>query len=366
MKRTRMFWSYRIDQTEQWLSQMARDGYHLTSINPLLRMFSFQEGPSTVAAYAIQYEKSDITSGLLASGWEVATTSGKWRILKNETEEITSRPMRDAILKRTRLHAYIFLMLTTLWLSLQLPFFFIWGIASHVSTGKLMIMPILIPLIIFLLLGFLTIFIFRAYRKFEVREMGAKIEKGSVGRKVRKMRPGWMYQPLQTKQWLERLAKEGLELESVTAAVFTFRETEAQLISYEVNFEPKVNTDFYSFHQEIGWKLKFTSNITWLNYSIWAMPYEKGEEVPAFSYDPKEKVRYIRRAFAMNLSMGAFILLVSFQSLYVNIIVVRDPFLEWSFEGFIRFFLALSILVWIVLFTKIIAGYRREVKMLRL
>lgn len=366
MKRTRLFWSYRIDQTEHWLSQMAREGYQLTSISPLLRVFSFQEGPSTKAAYAIQYEKSDITSGLLVSGWEVATASGKWRILKNETQEITSRPMRDAILKRTRLHAYVFLMLTTLWLSLQLPFFFIWGIASRVSTGKLLIMPILIPLLIFLFLASLTIFIFRAYRKFEVKEMGAKIEKTSNGRKVRKMRPGWMYQPLQTKEWLERLAKEGLELESVTAAVFTFRETKAQLISYEVNFEPKVNTDFYSFHQEIGWKLKFTSNITWLNYSIWAMPYEKGEDAPAFSYDPKEKARYIRRAFTMNLSMGAFILLVCFQSLYVNIVVVPDPFLEWSIGGVIRFFLVLSILLWIVLFTKIIAGYRREVKMLRL
>jgi len=365
MIRARLFWSYRIDHTEQWLSQMARDGYYLTSFNPLLRTFSFQEGPKDAVTYAIQYEKSDLTSGLLASGWEVATNSGKWRILKNETRKITSRPMRDAILKRTRLHAYIFLMLTTLWLSLQLPFFFIWGIASHVSTGKLMIMPTLIPLIIFLLLASLTIFIFRAYRKFEVREMGAKIEKASIGRKVRKMRPGWMYQPLQTKEWLERLAKEGLELESVTATVFTFRETKAQFISYEVNFEPKVNTDFYSFHQEIGWKLKFTSNITWLNYSIWAMPYEKGEDAPAFSYDPKDKVRYVRRAFAMNVSMGAFILLVCFQSLYVNIVVVPDPFLEWSFMGALRILLALCILAWTVLFIKIIAGYRREKKMLR-
>ena len=58
MKKARLFWSYRIEQTEQWLSQMARDGYHLTSINPLLRLFSFQEGPSTATTYAIQYEKN--------------------------------------------------------------------------------------------------------------------------------------------------------------------------------------------------------------------------------------------------------------------------------------------------------------------
>lgn len=365
MKKARLFWSYRIDKTEQWLSQMARDGYHLTSFNPTLRSFSFQEGPSIATTYAIQYEKGNITSGLLASGWKEATTSGKWRILKNELPEITTRPMRDGILKRTRLHAYIFLILSTLWLSLQLPFFFIWGIASQVSTGKLTIMPILIPLMIFLPLVFLTIFIFRAYRKFEVKEMGATIERPGTGKKVRKMRPGWMYQPLQTKEWLERLAKEGLELESVTAAIFTFRKTTTKLISYEVNFEPKVNTDFYSFHQEIGWKLKFTSNTTWLNYSIWAMPYDDNDEVPAFSYEPKEKMRYVRRAFAMNLGMGAFILLVCFQSLYVNIVAVPDPFFEWSFWGILRLLLAVSIFAWIVLFAKIIAGYRKEMKLLR-
>ena len=365
MKKARLFWSYRIDQTEQWLSQMASDGYHLTSFNPLLRVFSFQEGPSSTPTYAIQYEKNNLTSGLLASGWDMAISSGKWRILKNESREVTSRPMRDGILKRTRLHAYIYLILSTLWLTLQFPFFIIWGIASHATTEKLLILPIVIPLFIFLSLAGLTVFIFRAYRKFEVKEMGATIEKSNVGKKVRKMRPGWMYQPLQTKEWLERMAGEGLELESVTAAVFTFRESKTRFISYEVNFEPKVNTDFYSFHQETGWKLKYTSNTTWLNYSIWAMPYEKEVEAPAFSYDPKEKMRYVRRAFAMNLGMGAFILLVCFQSLYVNIVAVPDPFLEWSFWGALRFFLAISILAWIVLFAKIIAGFRREMKMLR-
>jgi hypothetical protein len=63
--------------------------------------------------------------------------------------------------------------------------------------------------------------------------------------------------------------------------------------------------------------------------------------------------------------MSVFILLVCFQSLYVNIVAVPDPFFEWSIWGALRSFLAISIFAWIVLFTKIIAGYRREMKMLR-
>ncbi|WOV86797.1 DUF2812 domain-containing protein [Sporosarcina oncorhynchi] len=364
MKKMRWFWSYRITETEQWLSKMARNGFHLIEFNPTLRTFTFKEGPSADVTYSIQFDKAEVPERLLHSGWEVVTSSGKWQILQNESEVITYTPMRETLFKRNRLHAYLLLIFSTFILSGMLPFFFIWGISSHVITGKIMLGPMTIPLLIFITLTGLTIFVFRSYRKFEMNEMGAEIDRNSRGRKVRKMRPGWMYQPLQTKEWLEELAAEGLVLESVRAAVFTFRKQNPQLIGYEVNFEPKVNTDFYSFHKETGWQLKFTSNISWLNYSIWAMPYEKGEEIPAFVYDPEEKKRYVKRAFRMNLGLGAFVLLICSQSFYVNTFVVPGPFLEWSYMGVLRIVLGITLIMWLGMLIKIIVGYRREMKLL--
>lgn len=363
MKRTRLFWSYRIDNTERWLSQMAQDGNHVRNLNPLSRTFTFQKGPSSETSYAIQYNDKELTSGLRSSGWKKAASSGKWRILQNDSKNARTIPLRNSILKRTRFHAYLFLALATILLSLQLPLIVMMGIGLSVSGERFIWTPLLIPFILFVFLGGLAIYVFRAYRKFEVSEMGAVVDEVTSGEKTRKLRPGWMYQPFQTKKWLESLAAEGLILESVSTLFFTFTKTEPQQISYEVNFESKVNTDFYSFHKENGWQLKFASNLSWLNYSIWAMPYKAGEKVPAFIYDPEEKARHMRKAFRMNIGIAALIVLMTIQSIYINTVSSPSPFFEWSFIGFIRSLLILSMTLWIYLIIKIIASYRKEMKL---
>lgn len=365
MKKMRIFWSYQLDKTENWLSQMARKGYHLNKFNHLTRVFSFKEGPCENATYVIQIDKGELLEGLANVGWRKVVSSGKWQMLKNENRAPTAFPSRDAIVKRTRLHAYLFLLFTFFYIFLQIPGFIVFGLFSSFEREQFVIAPILIPICLFLLLTGLTIFVFRAYRKFEKQEMGLEIMQIGVGRKVRKVRPGWMYLPLQTKEWLEELARQGLELESVYATVFTFRETGAKNIIYEVSFEPKVNTNFFAIHKEMGWYLKYASTTTWLNYSIWAMPFDDRKEVPAFTYDPNEKKRYVKKAFLMNGGMGILVLLVSCQSLYVNLIVMPDPFFEWSLLGVIRILLILGIVMWIILFSKIVTGFRREMKMLK-
>lgn len=365
MKKLRLFWSYQLDKTEEWLSQMAREGYHLNGFNYLTRVFSFIEGPCENVTYAIQIEKIEPSSGLTNSGWQVAASSGKWQVLRNEESTISAFPSREEIVKRTRLHAYLFLLITFLYLSLQMPVIIILGLASSVVSDQFVIAPLLMPIFISLLLIALTLFVFRAYRKFEKQEMDLEVVRISMGRKIRKIRLGWMYTPLQTKEWLEKLAMQGLELESIYGAFFTFRETGAKNIIYEVSFEPSVNTTFFTIHKEMGWQLKYASNITWLNYSIWAIPYDDFEEVPAFTYDPKEKKRNVKKAFMMNAGLGTLVLLVCCQSFFININVMLDPFFEWSFMGILRILLIVVIIMWIILYFKIIAGFRREMKMLK-
>jgi hypothetical protein len=364
LKKIRLFWSYRIEETEKWLTQLAKQGYLLTHFNPLTRTFTFREDQPSEITYAIQYGTSEVNKRLVESGWEIVVAVGKWRILQNESQEIPYFPVHDLILKRIRLHAYGFLTGATLLLSIQLPFFFIWGIMMNASTGQFQLTPMLIPLLFFLFLTLLTIYVFRAYRKIEVKEMKMGSYEKIEGRKVRKLRPGWMYQPLQTKIWLEKLASEGILLESVKATLFTFRKSDPQLMSYEVNFVPKVNQEFFSIHKEAGWQLKFSSSMSFLHYSIWAMPYKEGQEVPAFIYDRKEKRRYVKKAFLMNVSLGGFVLLMCLQSFYVNLMSTTEPFLDWSFMGVIRTLLGVTFLAWTIIVSKIIGGYRREIKML--
>lgn len=364
MKKIRLFWSYRIEETEIWLAKLAQQGYLLSHFNPLTRTFTFREDQPSEITFAIQYDTSEVTKRLVESGWEIAAAVGKWRILQNKSQDIPYFPISDLIFKRTRLHAYSLLAFTTIVLSIQLPFFFIWGIMMKTTTEEFQLTPILIPLLFFLLLTSLTIYVFRAYRKFEVKEMKMGSYEKSDGRKVRKMRPGWMYQPLQTKTWLEKLASKGLVIESVKATLFTFRQGEPQLISYEVNFVPKVNQDFFSIHKEAGWQLKFASNTSLLNYSIWAMPYTNDQEIPAFIYDRKEKRRDVKKTFLMNVSLGGFVLLMCLQSFYLNTVVASGPFLEWSYMGVIRVLVTITFFIWIIMMIKIIRGFRKEMKML--
>ena len=211
----------------------------------------------------------------------------------------------------------------------------------------------------------LSIYVYRAYRKFEKREMDLTVHDIGSGRKVRKMKLGWMYLPLQTKEWLEQQARLGLELERVYASIFTFRETGKQHIAYEVNFEPKVNSSFFTIHKEMGWQLKFASNLTWLHYSIWSMAYEEGENMPALTYDVKEKIRSMKKALFMNVGIGIYILLLCGYSLYVNFFITRVSIFEWSISGVLNAIVLAGTILWISLLARTIIGFIKEVKMVK-
>lgn len=113
---------------------------------------------------------------------------------------------------------------------------------------------------------------------------------------------------------------------------FTFRETASKRIAYEVSFEPKVDSSFFTIHKELGWQLKFASNITWLHYSIWAMPYDVGEIVPALTYDPKEKIRGMKSHF---YEYGNRWLYINRERIYFiyEPFTMPSPFFEWSISG---------------------------------
>ncbi|MGG0665113.1 DUF2812 domain-containing protein [Viridibacillus arvi] len=58
IKRWRPLWSYRVEETEQWLAEMARDGLQLSNIQRFSRFFQFEKVASIETTYQIQYGKS--------------------------------------------------------------------------------------------------------------------------------------------------------------------------------------------------------------------------------------------------------------------------------------------------------------------
>lgn len=129
-------------------------------------------------------------------------------------------------------------------------------------------------------------------------------------------------------------------------------------------FEYKVQPSYFATHKEMGWKLKYSSNMTLLNYSIWAKHYEEEEEIPRFTYDKQEQRQAIKRAFRMNLGMSTYLVFILSFAFYMNMLIKDEPFIAWSYNGVMRPLLFLGLLYWLYKFIQILFSYRKTVKAL--
>ncbi|GEL77086.1 DUF2812 domain-containing protein [Tenuibacillus multivorans] len=366
-KEVKLLWSYKIDKTERWLSEMAEHGWHLTGVNQWTRTFTFKKGNKKNVTYRIQYgpKSRSIPLTLQKEGWDTVVSEGRWLFLKNEEANISLYPTRDEVVRRNRTHAYIFSALAIFQLATHIPIILL-SIVSLTSQDDSFFLEDSLWILLFLLavgigLAFFAIYVFKAYRRFELREMDATTDLISKGKKMRKFKLGWMYHLEETKTWLEKLAEDGYELEKVTASIFTFREIEPSNIKYECIFEYKVQPSFFTTHKEFGWKLKYSSNMTLLNYSIWAKHYNVDEPVPQFSYDKEEQKQSIKRAFKMNIGISFYLILLLSFSLYMNY-SMDEPFITWSFSGVMRPLLLALLLFWVYMFVQILLSYRKSMR----
>ena len=359
MKRVRWFWSYRIHSTERWLESMASKGFMLKDMNRFTRTFTFSRTTPSVVTYSVQYKFGSLSDRLKKAGWQDQLKVGKWNILKNEEANIPFYPSNERLFKRIRLHAYLFLIISIFYLSTS-PVNFL--ILNSFDDNIPNFASIIIPLLILSLLASVTTFVFISYRAYEKYIFDLNEEDKNSIKKIRKIRLAWMYQPLQTKRWLDEMHRKGYELDRVYAAVFSFVPSKHEKMAYEVTFEPKLKSDYYTLHKEIGWKLKYTSNMSVLNYSIWSMPYSGQAPKPSFTYDIAEKRQQIKKAFKMNITITLFLLLVLGQSLYMQwVLDVSSSAVTIALKYLITF----MTLFWIILTSKIIIGYKKEMNLLK-
>jgi len=157
-EKNEMVLSYRIDLTEKWLEDLMAKGFHLKNLNRFSRVFTFEQEDLIKRKVRIHYGEKTLTSKLASAGWESVANSGKWQVLTNESMNISIFPSRDQLFKRTRLHSYMYFLISTFYLS----FIFLFGIIFNVFSETFQIGPLLVPIIIYTGLIVLTIFVFRA------------------------------------------------------------------------------------------------------------------------------------------------------------------------------------------------------------
>ncbi|ATP40988.1 hypothetical protein CSE16_13510 [Solibacillus sp. R5-41] len=354
MTRWRPFWSYRIEETEQWLSEMASKGQHFTRIN-YLSQFEFEQGEKKKSTYLIDYASD--TERLTQANWELVWQRKKWTLFTSE--QATIFPSKEKAFKRFRTHFLVlvfllsflipfitlpFLMMTILWGSVSYPVIWLAVIAVH---------------------GFLfgCIWVVYSYfRKKEKKYLGLPMSQRSK-KAIRKMRIGWFYQPYYTKKWLNQLFEEGFELERASNLFFYFVPRSCEKISYEILYENSVNSSYYQLHQEMGWQLKHTSNTSYWNSSIWAMPYNVVEPEPKITYVFEERLQGMKRNLKMSTTIFGFLFLVNGFNFLLQL-QINELFRQWNFLTVLTIINFVLSIYCVYFYFKAIQGYRLEKKML--
>lgn len=348
-KKWKPFWSYDIEKTEEWLSEMVRKGYRLRAINKITRMFSFEHVEQEELSYHISYEKNQQTlpTMLTDSGWKECITEGNWRILENDEPNISLFPTRDELVKRNRLHSLVLTIISIYYgMQLFLPLFLIFTIiTSSGESVEFTVEPS--PLWFLTLLYFLQVIaviilavtMTRKLRAFERNYYDMETdEEVFVGKTFAKWKPNWMTAPDITEKWLEEMALKGNHLVKVQATRFVFEKGSPKRIAYALDFQWKASPTYVEIHKSAGWKFMYTTAQSFLKTAIWAKEYNENEEKPQLTYDLEERKGQKKKVL---ISQGGSTILITFlMGFLLWNLVIESEFIIWPVY---RYFLIIGL-----------------------
>lgn len=300
MKKLRPFWSYRIEETEKWLEDMAQQGYELKTWQPDFSVFTFEQGDSTKKRFLIEY---DVDGTMYEQGgWQLVHKVRDWAIYSGQ--QPTRFSSRQKIFERFQSHyrigTILFAILFT-FLNTSLGFF----MGMHLKPVAAIVV------FIALLLSFVGLSaLFQ--KKYDKREqLYLHVERQQAKDSIRKRRIGWMYAQYLTKRWLERMLLQGYELDYVKGISFYFKPRVSEKVSYEILNKKPSKIDSLLFYKETGWETKCLYSTPMWHISIWAKAYTESERKPRISYVKKERLASVKRGMAIsNMLAALFVLLM--------------------------------------------------------
>lgn len=325
-KKWRPFWSYDVEKTEGWLSEMAADGRRLVAVNIWTRMFLFEEVEREKVEYQIIYDKPqhEFPRALEESGWKGALSNGNWKIIKNGTTPIRAYPVRDGLLKRNRLHSNVLTVVAVLYGIQLVSFLFsMLGTIFFPENSTFVPSPFWILTFIYFIqviaVIILTITMTGKLKSFERMYFSSAVDEvGLTGATFSKKKFVWTVAPDLLENWLSDMAAEGNHFVRMKGASYIFEKGEPKHISYVYDYQLKATPSYYDIHKSAGWQLKSTVPQSFMKSSLWMKEYDLGEKKPGFTYDRKERKEQVRKVlFAsfgstiLSLALTLFVLWVS-------------------------------------------------------
>jgi len=352
LKKWRPFWSYDLEKTELWLTEVAAEGKQLTGLNRWTRMFSFEEDEGTEAEFQVVFDKSnnEMPRVLAESGWETKLAEGNWRFIQNESADIRAYPSREGILKRNKVHTNVLSVISILYGSQLLVFL---GIMSALffasSDGNIVPSPMWIFTVLYFLqvvgVIWLAIRSTRKLRIFERKYFDVAVdEEVVVGETFVKWKLGWMQSPDLTELWLSETASAGNHLIRVTGPRFTFEKGTPKLVSYIYDYQWKASPNYFDIHKSAGWQLKHTSPYSFAKHAVWAKEYDVGEEQPLLTYDLIEKKAQARKVLLTSIGWVVYSVAITLFVLRLNYSLQAEG--NWPIYNQIIFFaLTISLII---------------------
>jgi len=356
MKKFRPFWSYSIEDTEQWLQEMAGQGLQFKQLQPFLRLFMFEQSEASEKRYLIEYKSVDDLYE--EGGWQRVSKAGKWTVYEGEQPRRFST--RDQVFQRLRSHyiwATVLLALLFVYLNTMSSFLLAFRFETF---NTLAYFSMFFVLFAFFLCG--NLWLNKKYS--EKEKLYLNIQHRVATHTLRKRRIGWMYVQFLTKKWLERMFREGYELDYVKGISFYFKPRESANMSYEIlNEKPK--NGVFQFYMDSGWEAKCLNNTPFWHMSIWAKPYETGEVKPQISYEMKERLKSMRIGLRNTSFMTVFFIVVMGFNLINMFNQLENPYMSPTVSIVMIVMLTTVLVFWLWFFVQSVYGYIQEKKEMR-
>lgn len=331
-KKWRPFWSYDVEKTERWLSEMAADGKRFVGLKILSRMFLFEEAEREKVEYQIVYDKSqyELPRALEESGWKSTLSDGNWKVIKNGETPIRLYPVREGLLKRNRLHSNILTVVAVLY-GIQLVSFLFSMSGAIFFPENVTVMPSPLWTLTFLYfiqviaVIILTVNMTGKLKSFERKYISTEVDEVyPTGITFSKRKFVWTVAPDLLENWLANMAAEGNHLVGKKGAKYVFEKGEPKHISYVYDYQLKATPSYYDIHKSAGWQLKSTVPQSFMKSSIWMMEYDVGEKKPGFTYDRKERKEQVRKVLFANLGSTILSLALTLFILWVGLGISRQ------------------------------------------
>jgi hypothetical protein len=141
---------------------------------------------------------------------------------------------------------------------------------------------------------------------------------------IAKTKIGWFYSPDKGEEYVEKMEREGWNFYRFDkmGTTFYFVKGEPRKVRFVVDYQDDISDEYLSMNTEDGWKLQFKSVTKVGGYIMWLKEYYSEEDEPQF-YNDSESIRKRSKKLALIYGL-TFLLVLAVYSILIYFFITTD------------------------------------------